>query len=303
MRCKWLGIGRDDEVIVPDLTFIATANAVRLAGADVKLVDIEPDRFTLDVNKVLKAITPKTRAIMPVDVNGRGADYEALRQICDTYNLHLVCDAAEALGSKWEGRFLGNFGDAACFSFSPNKTLTTGQGGMIATNNTELYHRLKELKDQGRRNTGTGGDDLHPVLGFNFKFTNLQAAVGMAQFDRLEGRLEHAGLRDQWYAHALAKTPHIQVPPLPLNGEVRQWTDVLCDKRHLLKTALDAANISTRCFWFPLHRQQPYLQKDADFPNAIAVSDRGLWLPSCFDITEAQVHFISGIIHEVASSW
>ncbi len=164
-----LDIGPGDEVIVPDLTFIATANAVRMIGADVKLVDVEPRRFTIDVDKVGAAIGPRTRAIIPVDVNGRGADYDALSELAEKRGLNVVCDSAESLGSKYKGSLLGTFGDASCFSFSANKTITSGQGGMVATSSERIYYRLRELKDQGRRYGGTGGDDLHPVIGYNFK--------------------------------------------------------------------------------------------------------------------------------------
>ena len=145
-----LGIGQGHEVIVPDFTFIATANAVRLAGADVKLVDIEPGRFTLDVEKVARAIGRRTKAILAVDVNGRGARYEELERIAAEKGLFLLCDAAEALGSRYGDRSLGTFGDAGCFSFSANKTITTGQGGVIATASTDTYHRLLELKDRSK---------------------------------------------------------------------------------------------------------------------------------------------------------
>ncbi len=180
------GIGPGDEVLVPDLTFIATANAVRMAGADVKLVDVEPVRFGVDPDAVEAAIGPRTRALVTVDVNGRGADYTRLEPICRKAGLVLICDAAEALGSRFAGKMLGSFGLAGCFSFSANKTITAGQGGMIVTDNDALHDRLRELKDQGRRKGGTGGDDDHPVLGFNFKFTDLQAAVALPQFDEIE---------------------------------------------------------------------------------------------------------------------
>ena len=129
-----LDIGPGDEVIVPDLTFVATANAVKLAGASVKLVDIEPARFCMNPKALSGAIGPRTRAIIAVDVNGRGAAYDLLEPICAKHGLALICDAAEALGSRYRGRALGAYGDAACFSFSANKTITSGQGGMIATN-------------------------------------------------------------------------------------------------------------------------------------------------------------------------
>ncbi|MFC1753133.1 DegT/DnrJ/EryC1/StrS family aminotransferase [Thermoproteota archaeon] len=295
-----LGIGPQDEVIVPDLTFIATANAVRLAGAKVRLVDIEPQRFTIDIDKVTCAIGPHTRAIIPVDVNGRGPDYNALESLAKNKGLFLICDATEGLGSKWKGRYLGTFGDAGCFSFSPNKTITTGQGGMVATNNTKLYHRLRELKDQGRRSQGTGGNDLHPVMGFNFKFTNLQAAIGLGQLKKLTQRLNKSKLRDKWYKEYLGNSRDIQFPEVLANnkGEITQWTDILVKDREKLESVLNSANIVFRAFWHPLHTQAPYASKSRLFLNSTSVSKRGLWLPSFFSITKQQVKYISKVISE-----
>lgn len=299
-----LGIGHGDEVLVPDLTFIATANAVRLAGATVKLVDIEPARFTIDPNKVRTSIGPRTKAIIAVDVNGRGADYLALESICKEFGLKLVCDSAEAFGSKYQKRYLGTYGDAGCFSFSANKTITSGQGGMIATNHTELYHRLRELKDQGRRFGGTGGDDLHPTLGFNFKYTNLQAAVACAQFKKLPSRLKHFQNRDAWYYSALKDSPFISFPPLSNeHGEIRQWTDVLCKDRKRLESILQNHHIGYRPFWLPIHSQKPYHESNVGFENAIEISKQGLWLPSSFEITRETIEFIANIIDtEMAGS-
>ncbi len=292
-----MGIGHGDEVIVPDFTFIATANAVRLTGAQVKLVDIEPKRFSIDVEQVKSFIGPRTRAIVPVDVNGRGANYSLLENIARERGLSLICDSTEALGSKWKGRYLGTYGDAGCFSFSANKTITTGQGGMIATNNTQLYYRLLELKDQGRRLQGTGGNDLHPVTGYNFKLTNLQAAVGVAQLERLPERLIKAKQRDKWYCQMLRDCSGAALPSLENNeGEVTQWTDILVEDRSKLESAFKLANIGYRAFWYPLHRQKPYAASDATFKNAIAVSEKGLWLPSCFDLTRKQVEYTVEVI-------
>lgn len=297
-----LGIGHGDEVIVPDLTFIATANAVRMTGAKVKLVDIEPKRFTIDPNRVREAIGPRTKAIIPVDVNGRAADYESLEAICKESGLSLICDSAEALGSKVRGKYLGTFGDLGCFSFSANKTVSSGQGGMIATNNTEIYYRLKELKDQGRRFGGTGGDDLHPVIGYNFKYTNLQAAVALAQFKKIGPRIEHFRNRDRWYFEALKECPGIELPPLSNDeGEVRQWTDLLCEDRSRVETALKNNQIDFRPFWFPLHRQESYRQPDDQFEQSIRISKLGLWLPSAFDLTFEDAKRVSQVIRRELS--
>src|SRR5271166_273827 len=298
-----VGIGPGDEVIVPDLTFIATANAVRLAGAEVKLVDVEPYRFTLDPEKAAVAIGPRTKAIVPVDVNGRGADYESLETLCAEHGLKLVCDAAEALGSRWHGRYLGTFGDAGCFSFSANKTVTSGQGGMVVTNSDDVYYRLRELKDQGRRFGGTGGDDLHPVLGFNFKYTDLQAAVAIAQLERMDERVAHFRRRDAWYREFLADCANIVLPGAPnFEGEVLQWTDILCNDRATVQAALREQGIDSRAFWFPLHRQEPYRSGDREFPHAIDISARGIWLPSAFDLTKDDAKTVAQTVRAAASA-
>ncbi len=289
-------IGPGDEVLVPDLTFIATANAVRLAGAEVKLVEVEPVRFGVDVDAVEAAIGPRTRALVTVDVNGRGADYARLEPLSRKAGVVLICDAAEALGSRFVGRMLGSFGLAGCFSFSANKTITAGQGGMIVTDSDALHDRLRELKDQGRRRGGTGGDDDHPVLGFNFKFTDLQAAVALAQFDEIEGRLAAAVRRDRAYVERLASQPGLRLPPFSQAGEVRQWTDALIDDRGAVAAALDAAKIGHRSFWHPLHRQAPYRMDDRDFAHSIDVSRRGLWLASRLDMTESDIDRVSGAV-------
>jgi perosamine synthetase len=295
-----LGIGPGDEVIVPDFTFIATANAVRLAGAKVKLVDIESQRLTIDIEKVISAIGQQTRAIVPVDVNGRGADYSSLEPLARERGLFLISDSAEGLGSKWKGRCLGTFGDAGCFSFSANKTVTAGQGGMIATNNTDLYHRLRELKDQGRRFQGTGGNDLHPVMGFNFKFTNLQAAVGLAQLEKLSERLTKAKQRDGWYRELLKDCSGITIPPSEDKEEITQWADILAQDREKIESALKESKVGYRAFWYPIHTNAPYAADDAAFENSIAVSQRGMWLPSYFGLTREQTEYTADVIRSAS---
>ncbi len=297
------GIGRGDEVIVPDLTFVATANAARLTGATVVLADVEQNRFALSRESVEAKVTERTRAIVPVDVNGRGADYIWLERYCREHDVALVCDAAEALGSNFDGRPLGSFGDAACFSFSPNKTITTGQGGMIVTRHEPLYQRLLELKDQGRRRRGTGGDDLHPVMGFNFKFTDIQAAVGLAQLEAFDDRLAQARRRDKWYRDALDGLPDVIVPDMTgQSGEIRQWTDILIERREEARREFDSRRIGVRAFWFPIHRQAPYQTVDDQFPNADYISARGLWLPSHFRITEDDVGRVANAIRAIVGN-
>ncbi|MCB1114875.1 MAG: DegT/DnrJ/EryC1/StrS family aminotransferase [Chlamydiia bacterium] len=292
-----LGIGHGDEVIVPDFTFIATANAVRMTGAEVRLVDVEPLRFTIDPDRVEKAINPKTKGVIAVDVNGRSPDYDSLERLCKNYGIALVCDSAEAFGSKYKQRYLGTFGDAGCFSLSANKTMTSGQGGLFVTHRKDLYEKVKILKDQGRTHRGSGGDDLHPFLGYNFKYTNLQAAIAKAQLKKVPSRLEHFKNRDLWYQKRLQDASNITFPQT-FEGEVLQWTDILCENRSQIEEILKSCGAGYRNFWFPLHRQAPYKQPDSGFENSLQISAKGLWLPSSFDLLEVDVESVCTFIKQ-----
>ncbi|HVH44653.1 MAG TPA: DegT/DnrJ/EryC1/StrS family aminotransferase [Labilithrix sp.] len=284
------GIGHGDEVIVPDVTFIATANAVTLTGATPVLVDVDPRTLNIEPSAFERAVTSRTKAVVPVHVTGRGADMKAVCAIAKKHGLVVVEDAAEALRSKHEGRWLGTWGDAGCFSFSPNKTITSGQGGMIVTDDDALAQRVRELKDQGRPVRGTGGDDLHPSLGFNFKLTNLQSAVALGQLRYLEERLARQRRIYELYAKGLAGVRGIEVIRFDIEGGAcPQWTDVLCDRRDALEEHLRARGASTRKFWFPLHTQAPYRLADDAFPTATAATKRALWLPSAFTLSDDDV--------------
>ena len=291
------GIGPGDEVIVPDATFIATANAVRLAGAEVKLVDVEPLNMTIDPGRVAAAIGPKTKAVIAVDLGGRAADYGSLEALCGDHGLILICDSAQALGSRAGGRALGSFGLAGCFSFSGNKMFFAGQGGAVVTDDDALHDRLRGLRDHGRRSTGTGGDDLHPEVGYNFKYPNLQAAVALAQLDELDERLAHARRRQGWYRELLDGCPGLTFPGgAGDNEEAILWSDVLVEDRDAVCRALEAAGIGFRRFYFPLHRQDPYAAPEEAFPNANHVSQRLLWLPSAVSLTEAQAERTAAVV-------
>jgi perosamine synthetase len=285
-----IGICHGDEVIVPDVTFIATANAVRLAGGEPVLVDIDPSTLNICPNAVERAITSRTKAIVPVHVSGRGAGIERIIAVAEAHGLPVIEDAAEGFLSRVGGRKLGTFGIAGCFSFSPNKTITTGQGGIIVTDNEKLHVRVREVKDHGRPVRGTGGDDVHASLGFNFKFTNLQAAIGLAQLHYLHERADRMRQIYLHYESELKGLPGFRLPGFrTLEGEQPQWTDAVIEDRDQLAAYLRARNIHTRNFWFPLHTQAPYRRDDGDFPNATQLSPRAVWLPSAFTMTEADV--------------
>ena len=297
------GVEPGDEVIVPDLTFIATANAVRLAGATVVLADIEPRALGLDPARFEQAITPRTRAVIPVHVSGRASDITSIVEIADRHGIAVIEDAAEALMSAHQDRHLGTFGIAGCFSFSPNKTVTTGQGGAVATNDDALHDRLRELKDQGRPVRGTGGDDQHPSIGFNFKLTNLQAAVGIAQLRELDTRLERQRAIHAVYAEGLRGIPGIELPGFRLaDGETPQWTDAIAERRTELVAHLESAGMGCRRFWLPIHTQAPYRRSDRDFPVASALSPKLFWLPSAFTLSDDDIRSVCARIRSLPAS-
>jgi perosamine synthetase len=294
-----LGVGAGDEVIVPDLTFIATANAAAMIGAEPVLVDVNPRTLNIDPEAVTRAITKRTKAIVPVHVSGRGADMPAILALARQHGLAVVEDAAEAFVSRQQGRYLGTFGQAGCLSFSPNKTITTGQGGAILTDDERLCRRLRELKDQGRPVRGTGGDDIHDSIGYNFKFTNLQAAVGLAQLGHLQTRLERMREIYLGYKRCLSGLPGFSLPGFDIAaGESPQWTDCVVDNRDELDRFLAARGAHCRRFWHPLHTQTPYRQPDDRFPNSTQVGSHALWLPSAFTLSDEDVASVSDSILE-----
>lgn len=297
LALKAKGIGPGDEVLVPDITFIATANAVALTGATPVLVDVDENSANLSVSACVKALTPRTRALVPVHVSGRGVDMTAVMQLARQHGLIVVEDAAEALLSRKQGKYLGTFGDAGCFSFSPNKTITTGQGGMIVTDDDGLALSLRQWKDQGRPVRGTGGDDIHPAPGFNFKMTNLQAAVGLAQQEKLRVRAKRLVRHYEIYRDRLGGLSGLRFPGFESDlGEIPQWVDVEVDYRNDLDAALKAQDMHCRRFWHPLHTQVPYKKDDAGLPISTRLAPRLLWLPSAFTLNDSDIETICASI-------
>lgn len=297
-----LGIGAGDEVIIPDVTFIATANAVTLTGAKPVLVDIDCRTLNLDPEAAARAITPRTKAIVPVHVSGRAVAIESVLDLARRFGLYVVEDAAEAFMSRHGDGYLGTVGHAGCLSFSSNKTITTGQGGAVLTNDDRLHVRLRELKDQGRPVRGTGGDDIHASVGYNFKFTNLQAAVGLAQLEYLESRLNRMKSIYSCYAAQLQGLEGISLPGFQLDrGESPQWTDAIVERRDDLDGYLRARSVHCRRFWFPIHTQPPYRQPDECFPSSSRIVPHALWLPSAFTLSDADVSTTCGHIRDFLS--
>ncbi len=288
LALKAAGVKRGDEVIVPDITFIATASAVDLLGATPVLVDIDPDTLTMDPEAVTRAISKKTRAIVPVHVTGRAVDMTKILAIAKKHSLIVIEDAAEALLSMHKGKYLGLWGNAGCFSFSPNKTISTGQGGIVVTNDKRLYEALRPLKDQGRPVRGTGGDDLHNTIGYNFKMTDLQAAIGLGQLTHLNTRILRMKRNYELYKQELRGIGDIYLFP-SREGEVPQWTDIATDHRDALVAYLRSKQIDSRNYWFPIHKQLAYKKSDKGLTGSSEMSPRSMWLPSAFTLTDKDI--------------
>jgi perosamine synthetase len=298
-----LGIGVGDEVIVPDITFIATANAVKLAGATPVLVDVDPSTFCVRPQDIESAITSRSKAIIPVHISGRSAPMSGILEVAQKYKLRVIEDAAEAFGSFRDGNALGTFGDTGCFSFTANKTITTGQGGAIVTKDSKIHQSLRELKDQGRQVRGTGGDDVHASVGYNFKFTDLQAAIGLAQIEDFENRRKHLRHVFKLYQEHLRQNEKMRLPGFNIEaGECPQWVDYWVHDRDGLHDYLLERKIHTRKFWHPIHTQEPYRKIDEGFSNSVSVSRHSLWLPSALDLTDPEIRTVCREINQWSES-
>lgn len=285
------GIKRGDEVVVPNITFVATAMAVKLLGAKVILADINEDNFTLSNESIKKKITKKTKAIIPVHLNGRSADLVELQEICSKFDLKLIEDASQALGSKYDGKYLGSIGDTGAFSLAPTKIITTGQGGMITTNSSEVYEKLRKIKDQGRADKS----DDHKVLGYNFKFSDLQAALGNSQFSKLGKRIAWMKKVHKTYSELLQKNKLLTIPKN--DPQTQLWYfDILLHNRDELVKHLEKFKIIGRRFYKPLNEHPPF-RTGEKFPISSKISSSGIYLPSSVDLTIPQVQYICDTIN------
>jgi perosamine synthetase len=297
-----LGLSPGDEVIVPALSFVASANAVHYTGATPIFVDIDPQTWTLDVSQAAAAVTPRTRAVMPVHLYGHPADMPALNALAAQHQLVLVEDAAEAHGAAVNGQRVGGLGRVGAFSFYANKIITTGEGGMLTTDDAALAARCRMLRDHAMP---PAQRYWHDEVGFNYRLTNLQAAVGVAQMEQIDtfiARKRHIAAR---YDQALADVPGL-VRPVERNGYTNVYwmysilvTDDFPLTRDDLMSALRARNIDSRPFFHPLDTLPPYRQEQP-CPVALDVAHRGLNLPSSPRLSDVQVAYICDTLRELA---
>lgn len=298
-----LGIKPGDEVIVPALTFVASANAVTYIGAKPVFVDIEPKTYNLDISQLAAKITKKTKAIMTVDLYGHPIDFDKVIKICRQYNLKFISDSAESFGSLYKGRPTGSQADVSIFSFFGNKIITTGEGGMITTNNKKYYDTAKFYRDQAKNIKIH--PYYHPAIGFNYGLTNLQAAVGIGQLQQLKKLVIKKRAIAKQYNRLLKNIPGIITPIEADYAQSNYWMyAILVDKnkygytRDQLTAYLNSKNIETRPFFFPIPLLPPYksANQNKHFPATIKIAAQGMNLPTFASLTDKEIKYICQVI-------
>jgi perosamine synthetase len=300
-----LDIGPGDEVIIPTFTMIATPNSIRYTGAKPVLVDSELKTWNMDASKIEEKVTKRTKAIMPVHTYGHPCDMDAIMKIAKKHGLYVIEDAAEAHGATYKGRKIGSIGDAACFSFYANKIITTGEGGMVTTNDKKLAEKMQLMKNHAFSHER---HFWHKLLGFNYRMTNIQAAIGLAQTENFEKlankRIENAML----YNSLLKEIGEIALPPSTRGIKnvywmygilLKNWSRVT---RDTLRYELAGRGIETRTFFIPIHRQPIYKGWfKGNYPNSEYLCTNGIYLPSSTSLTQKQIRYVAGTIKEIFS--
>ena len=300
-----LGLEPGDEVIIPTFTMIATANAVTYCGAKPVLVDMEPNYWQMDVEQVAAKITPRTKAIIPVHIYGHPTDMDPLLELARDRGIAVIEDSAEAHGAEYKGRRCGGLGDAAGFSFYGNKIITTGEGGMITTNNRDIAKLSWNLRDHAFSHER---HFWHKFVGFNYRMTNLQAAVGLAQVEQMDKFIENRRRNALEYSCRLHGIPGITTPPqAPWAKNVYWMYGILVNEKEFgmnrdeLRKALADNGIETRTFFIPMHCQPIYWEqfKGQRYPVAEQLCRDGFYLPSASSLTLSEIEYITGVIREV----
>jgi perosamine synthetase len=284
-----LGIGPGDEVIVPTLTYIATANSVAYTGATPVFVDSLRGTWQIDPEDVRRHITPRTRAIMPVHLYGQACDMDALRAIAAEHHLFIVEDCAEAFGTLYKGRHVGTFGDISTFSFFGNKTITTGEGGMVVSNDKTLIERARHLKGQG---LAAHREYWHDVVGYNYRMTNIQAAIGLAQLERADEFVKRKRALAERYKVGLRGLPvevHAEAPDTVHSYWMFSILVERADQRDSLRQHLAQEGIETRPLFYPMHTMPMYAKNYRKHRVAEDLAWRGINLPSWPGMSEEQV--------------
>jgi len=303
-----LGIGKGDEVIVPDLTFAASVNAIVYTGAKPVLVDIDKSTLNLNINEIEAKISSNTKAIMPVHLYGNPCDMNAIIKLAEKYDLLIIEDAAESFGAKYSNKYVGTFGHVSCFSFYGNKTITTGEGGMILFRDKKVAEKAKILRDHGQAEEKRY---WHNEIGFNYRMTNMQAAIGLAQLEKADEIIEQKIRLAKNYISQLKDIPGIECIKTTKCGLNTYWLntiivdeDMYGHNRDQLAIHLKQHNIDSRPVFYPMHQMPPYIHyaKSDSFPVSEFISANGISLPSSLKVSESDVMYICKIIRNFARS-
>jgi perosamine synthetase len=291
-----LGIGPGDEVIVPSFTYVASANTIVQAGARPVFVDSLPDTWQMDPADIRRKLTPRTRAVMAVHLYGHPCDMDAIGALCEERALLLIEDCAEGFGTRFRGRHVGNFGDVGTFSFFGNKTITTGEGGMVVCRDAAVHARCAKLKSQGLADR----QYWHDEVAYNYRMTNLCAAIGVAQMERADAIVEAKRQVAAWYQEALRGAP------VQLHAEVGDhvvhsyWMNSILVSdvatRDPLREHLAGMGIETRPAFYPVHTFPMYRESAQTFPVAEALGARGVNLPSSSRLTQGEVREVADAV-------
>lgn len=307
------GIGPGDEVIVPSLSFIATANSVLYCGATAVFVDVDPETCNIDVQKIEETVTRKTRAIMPVHQMGLPADLDPIKKIAEKNKLLIIEDAACAIGSEYNNTKIGGHGNIACFSFHPRKIITTGEGGMITTDDPTIAERLRRFRHHGmsvsdieRHMANSVIIETYPELGYNYRMTDMQAAMGIGQMKKLSFLLDARKQMARMYDNELGKIPHIRIPQVPSyarHNYQSYWIELLDSApvdRNTLMAKLLEKGIATRRGIMAIHRELCYQAYAGIYlPNTDRLTDNTLLLPLYPALSAEEQTFIINSIKEI----
>lgn len=300
-----LGIGNDDEVIMPDLTIISCPLSVLYTGATPVFVDVDPVTFTIDPTRIEEKITKRTRAIMVVHLYGHPADMDPIMALAKKYGIAVIEDAAEAHGALYKGKAVGTIGTISAFSFYANKIVTTGEGGMVVTNQTRLATRARLLKDLAH---SPKRRFWHEEIGFNYRLTNVSAAIGLAQLESIETYIKKKKWMAREYAKALRGIPHLTLPPHEPWADSVYWMYALTLTRDApvskndVRKQLKLRGVDTRDFFYPLHTQpilRQFVKKNDRFPISDFASKYGFYVPSGLAITKEQIHTVAKNLRDI----
>lgn len=287
------GVKKNDTVFVPGFSFIATANAIKIIGAKPKWVDIDTNTMCLSHEDLIKKIVSfKNKKKIPkflvtVEVNGYSPNYAKIIKICKKNNIKLITDSAESLGSKYRNKNLGGFGLISTLSFSPNKIMTTGQGGAVLTNDKKMYNKMLAIKYQGNHIRGDGGADTYYLNGLNFKLSDLNAVIGLSQIRLINKRLNNTEKNFKQFKKILSNN-NIIFPEIQKGGK-RIWIDcIVLKNRNKFIKFLKKKKIAFREFWLPMNKQKSMMSSQ-NLKNVNFMSERGLWLTSNFDLTKKDI--------------